>query len=196
VTIVTEAKPLGHGSAVLHFTFEAAHRQPKVGGKCFNLHGHSWNLDVQLYNSHHIGGIDPETGLSIEFSLAKSIIRNWLDFHFDHATLLGVEDMLVDPLLRAGCKVFLFGLPSVDQASYVGHYEPIAWPSVEAVAFCIGERIGAQIGEQLPYAVIEEIKISETCTNSFTWTAPATYRVRSMVISEGQGSELVAEECG
>jgi 6-pyruvoyltetrahydropterin/6-carboxytetrahydropterin synthase len=157
-------RPQGYGSAVLSFTFEAAHRQPEVGGKCFNMHGHSWDVGVMLYNNSYIGGVN-ELGLSVEFGEAKRAIRGWIDHHFDHATLLGVQDTLLEPLRLEGCKVFTFGED--------GDYEPIAWPSVEAVAFCLGDRLQDIVTQRLGrYASIETVTVSETCTNSFTWWAP------------------------
>ena len=50
---------------VKSFTFEAAHRLPRLPPehKCFRLHGHSFRADVHLE-----GPVDPETGWLVDFA--------------------------------------------------------------------------------------------------------------------------------
>ena len=50
---------------VKSFTFEAAHRLPKLPPehKCFRLHGHSFRADVHLE-----GPVDPATGWLVDFA--------------------------------------------------------------------------------------------------------------------------------
>jgi len=174
-------KPQGYGSMCLSFSFEAAHRQPEVGGKCRNMHGHSFQVQVTLYNNDHIGGVNPETGLSIDFSLVKNVIRGWIEYYFDHATLLGANDPLVLALLEEDSKLFLFGehhqyLQSRGTALEVADdrtYESIAWPSVEGIAHCLGERLTEQVKDSIgSYCKIESLQVSETETNSYMWFAP------------------------
>ena len=54
-----------HVRLVKSFTFEAAHRLPRLPPehKCFRLHGHSFRADVHLE-----GPIDPETGWLVDFA--------------------------------------------------------------------------------------------------------------------------------
>lgn len=170
--------PQGCGSACLHFTFEAAHRQPEVGGKCRNLHGHSWRLDLTLYNNSVVGGVNLNTGLSVEFSQVKRIIRTWLDVYLDHATLLGVKDILALPLIEDDCKLFLFGGDVVQgqhsayEVADDRHYDSLPWPSVEAVAHCLGERLQEELTNNLgSYVTIESLQLSETDANSYMWFA-------------------------
>lgn len=159
-------KPLGYGSAMLNFTFEAAHRQPEVGGKCFNLHGHSFKVTVTLYNNSLPGGISTKSALSIEFSHVKGIIRGWIDHMFDHATLLGVQDEpLLSELEKLGSKVYTFGDG--------GDYEALPWPSVEAIAHCLGEKLTEVVRDAVgPYATVESVMVSETDVNTYIWHSP------------------------
>src|SRR5262245_43567374 len=170
-------RPQGLGTACLNFTFEAAHRQPEVGGKCRNLHGHSWRVSVSLYNNTDIGGVNLDTGLSIEFSAAKDVIRTYLNDYFDHATLLGHRDPLAVHLIWEGCKLFLFGGQELvvdgltqDVVADDRFYGPLPWPSVEAVAFCLGERLQQKLTELMgSYVTIESVSVHETDTNGFVW---------------------------
>ncbi|MEV0129711.1 6-carboxytetrahydropterin synthase QueD [Dactylosporangium sp. NPDC050688] len=53
------------------FTFEAAHRLPRVpeGHKCGRLHGHSYRLEV-----HVQGDVDPDTGWLMDFADIKAAV--------------------------------------------------------------------------------------------------------------------------
>jgi 6-pyruvoyltetrahydropterin/6-carboxytetrahydropterin synthase len=195
-------KPQGVGSAILSFSFEAAHRQPEVGGKCFNLHGHTFNVQVTLYNNYWIGGVNPSTGLSVEFSGIKNCIRRWLDTYFDHACLLGVQDPLVQPLLTEGCKVFLFGMLTYKtRLTGENYYDALPWPSVEAIAFCLGEKLQLCLKEEVGnYVTIEAVQVSETNTNNFAWTAPGDRAAPGLLSEQSVGIRVSpfdpTESCG
>jgi 6-pyruvoyltetrahydropterin/6-carboxytetrahydropterin synthase len=64
------------------FTFEAAHRLPKVpaGHKCARLHGHSYRVEVQVS-----GEVDADTGWVLDFadlSEAFRPVREQLDHYY------------------------------------------------------------------------------------------------------------------
>ena len=64
------------------FSFEAAHRLPKVppGHKCGRLHGHSFRVEV-----HVNGDVDKSTGMVIDFADIKCAfapLHEQLDHHF------------------------------------------------------------------------------------------------------------------
>lgn len=62
------------------FTFEAAHRLPKVpdGHKCARLHGHSYRVEV-----HVRGNVDPSAGWLMDFAEVKAAFKPILD-QLDH----------------------------------------------------------------------------------------------------------------
>lgn len=62
------------------FTFEAAHRLPKVpsGHKCARLHGHSYRVFV-----HVSGAIDPRYGWVMDFGDIKAAVAPVID-RLDH----------------------------------------------------------------------------------------------------------------
>lgn len=64
------------------FSFEAAHRLPHVpaGHKCGRLHGHSFQVDVQVQ-----GEIDPQTGWVVDYGDISTQVRpiiELLDHHY------------------------------------------------------------------------------------------------------------------
>ncbi len=140
------------GVAVRH-NFETAHRLPHLGrdSKCFNLHGHSWNVEITVTAD----SLD-KRGMVVEFGAFKRLIREFIDHYFDHGAILGADDPLL-PLLRAeGCKV----------------YELATWPTVEAVAGelrGVAGRILMSIPERATDARILRVVVHETAVNSAMW---------------------------
>jgi len=63
------------------FTFEAAHRLPLHVGKCQNLHGHSYKLEVEIK-----GTISTVSGMVMDFADLKEIVRPVVE-KFDHELL-------------------------------------------------------------------------------------------------------------
>ena len=62
------------------FSFDAAHFLPGYNGKCANLHGHTWGVEVTVE-----GAVDPLSGMVIDFIVLKKIVEPWiekLDHHY------------------------------------------------------------------------------------------------------------------
>lgn len=71
------------------FDFEAAHRLPQHPGKCRDLHGHSYRLIVTVDRP-----VDPATGLGIDFSDLKRIVKDEVVDRLDHKY---VNDLIDNP---------------------------------------------------------------------------------------------------
>lgn len=152
--------------------FETAHRLPFLGGKCVNLHGHSWNVEVGLLNTAFPEGIN-EHGISIEYGLVKRTIRSWIDAQLDHGTMLGVDDPLASESLTVGDlgKVFLFGRPQKpDMCMWNGItsiYYDLPWPTVEAVARMLAHKLQSALNDTCgQYVWIDSVRVEETAVNS------------------------------
>lgn len=78
------------------FTFEAAHHLPGFpeGHKCRRLHGHSFQLEVNLS-----GEVDRETGVVMDFGDIKKIVKPLVDA-LDHQYLNQLGEQWNDPLLK------------------------------------------------------------------------------------------------
>lgn len=81
-------------SIVKKYTFEAAHRLG-LGyiGKCANLHGHSYNVFIEIAANN----LD-EFDMVVDFGGLKPI-KVWIDENLDHKTVLQKKDNLIS-LLR------------------------------------------------------------------------------------------------
>ncbi len=145
--------------------FEAAHRLPDLGGKCVNLHGHSWRCKVT------VAGPLLADGTVCEFGWLKVVLRRWIDSHLDHAVMIGAADPLL-PALRSAGTVFVFGTdpPAAD----------LAWPTVENTALLLA-RVTEQILVGLrapadpqvpgrPGLTVAAVEVRETASNVARWT--------------------------
>ena len=68
------------------FTFEAAHRLDWHPGKCHNLHGHSYRLDVSVE-----GPLDGN-GVVLDFDTLQEVVRTQVVDQWDHRDLNQVLD--------------------------------------------------------------------------------------------------------
>lgn len=67
---------------VKRMSFAAAHYLPGYDGKCANLHGHTWIVEVALF-----GPIQKESGMVIDFTVLKGIMKELIEEKFDHKLL-------------------------------------------------------------------------------------------------------------
>jgi 6-pyruvoyltetrahydropterin/6-carboxytetrahydropterin synthase len=69
-------------------TFDAAHRLPEHQGKCRNLHGHTYRIELLF------SGPKGEGGMILDFGIVKQKVKAALD-RWDHAVILYVHDPLL-----------------------------------------------------------------------------------------------------
>lgn len=70
------------------FKFDAAHRLYGYKGECYNLHGHTWKVEVILKG--HIK--DAEDGILVDFKVLKEAIRDILPDHKDLNAFYKIEN--------------------------------------------------------------------------------------------------------
>lgn len=148
-------------SVTVRHNFEAAHRLYALGGKCRNLHGHSWWAEITVE-------AEPVAGIVVDFGRLKSIVREWIDQNLDHGTMIGHEDPLLPALREDGTKLFVFGGLDANPPAW-----SMAWPTVENVArllyLVIGDMLGAHgLGERVR---VTRVRVSETHVNAAEVTA-------------------------
>jgi 6-pyruvoyltetrahydropterin/6-carboxytetrahydropterin synthase len=69
--------------------FSAAHFLPLYEGKCKNLHGHTWIVEVATK-----GEVDEKTGMVVDFSWLKEVLQENVVEVFDHSL---INDILINP---------------------------------------------------------------------------------------------------
>lgn len=73
-------------------TIEMGHRLQNHNGKCRNLHGHSYKLELFINGPIQTSG--PGEGMVIDFSIVKAAMQK-IDFIFDHVLCLQYNDPLL-----------------------------------------------------------------------------------------------------
>lgn len=69
------------------FTFETGHALYGYDGKCKNVHGHSYKLDVTVIGFPITDASHVKYGMVIDFGDLKRIVRTEIVDKFDHATV-------------------------------------------------------------------------------------------------------------
>ncbi len=106
------------------FSFEAAHRLPKVPDthRCHRMHGHSYRVELRLD-----GPVDPHTGFVVDFFDVEAAFKPILN-RLDHHCLNEVEG-LENPTAES-IAMWIWGCtkPSLPQMTAVVVYEtPNSW---------------------------------------------------------------------
>jgi 6-pyruvoyltetrahydropterin/6-carboxytetrahydropterin synthase len=82
-------------SVTRSFTFEAAHQLPWHEGKCRNLHGHSYRLEVT------VEGPGGPQGIVVDFADIKHVVERDVIARYDHRYLNDLLDNPTAELLAA-----------------------------------------------------------------------------------------------
>lgn len=86
--------------------FDSAHFLSGYNGKCANLHGHRWVIEVEA-GSEHLQETGEKRGMVIDFGDLKAAVRALAD-HYDHATIYeegSLKDTTVSALLDEGFRL-------------------------------------------------------------------------------------------
>lgn len=105
---------------IRNLTFAAAHRLEHHEGKCSNLHGHTYTVDVVVERDD--GRVDEDTGMAIDFGHIRTALSDVVSSGWDHTTILSEDD----PLLAT-----LFAL-ATDEDEYEGWMPRYATPAPRA----------------------------------------------------------------
>ena len=137
------------------FSFETGHALYGYDGKCKNVHGHSYRLDVTVIGVPITDTSNVKYGMVIDFGDLKSIVKNEIVDVFDHATVFNQNTPHVElakELEKRGHNVLL-----VD-------YQPTSEMMVIDFA--------AKIKRRLPDNItLHSLKLQETATSFAEWYA-------------------------
>jgi len=70
------------------FHFEMAHALYGYDGRCRNIHGHSYNLDVTVSGTPLDQPGHPKDGMILDFSQLKEIVKSNITQRFDHSLMV------------------------------------------------------------------------------------------------------------
>lgn len=88
-------------TATIKTSFDAAHILQGYAGKCGNLHGHTYKLEVTVSSDEA-----NKMGMVVDYNTLKPVVREIVE-EYDHAFLYGSEDAseLEDVCLFLGLKI-------------------------------------------------------------------------------------------
>lgn len=102
--------------------FDAGHRIPYHKGKCNNLHGHRYILNINIAGMINKNINDSDYGMIMDFSEIKSIAKKNLIDLWDHAFLVYVEDKIILNFLQSipnHKTVILNRVPTVENLAQI-----------------------------------------------------------------------------
>ena len=134
------------------FHFDAAHRLYDYEGKCHNLHGHTWKVEITLS-----GELNDE-GMVVDFNKIEDVVGSFIDDTLDHSTILNEKDSL---------------LKKIDTKHVVLENDPTSEHLAEFIYNVVSQR--------LPETTIESVTVWESPTSYATFKRPkAKYSARWM----------------
>lgn len=137
------------------FSFETGHALHGYDGKCKNIHGHSYRLDVTVIGKPVADESNPKCGMVIDFSDLKKIAQDEIVDVFDHATVFNknTPHLELAMLLKSkGHNVLL-----VD-------YQP----TTEMMVIDFAEKIKKRLPNNIK---LHALKLQETATSFAEWFA-------------------------
>jgi 6-pyruvoyltetrahydropterin/6-carboxytetrahydropterin synthase len=137
------------------FTFETAHALHGYDGKCKNIHGHSYKLDVCVIGEPITDTSNVKCGMVIDFGDLKKIVKKEVVDVLDHAIMLNKNTPhieLANDLKKANHNVVL-----VD-------YQPTS----ENMVIDFADKIKSQLDSNLE---LHSLKLRETETAFAEWFA-------------------------
>lgn len=87
-------------------SFDSAHFLGNYEGKCSNIHGHRWCVEVEVFSKELIQS-GQQTGMVVDFGYLKKAVRDLLD-SYDHALIIQQNSMRAETLsclIEDGFKV-------------------------------------------------------------------------------------------
>jgi len=137
------------------FSFETGHALYGYDGKCKNVHGHSYRLDVTVIGKPISDNSNVKFGMVIDFSDLKKIVKEEIVDVFDHATVFNKNTPHVElakELEDRGHNVLLV------------NYQPTSEMMVIDFATKIKKRLPNNIK-------LFSLKLQETATSFAEWFA-------------------------
>jgi len=137
------------------FSFETGHALYGYDGKCKNVHGHSYKLDVTVIGQPISDTSNVKFGMVIDFGDLKKIVKEEIVDVFDHATVFNKNTPHVElakELEDRGHNVLLV------------NYQPTS----EMMVIDFSEKIKNRLPNNIK---LHSLKLSETATSYAQWYA-------------------------
>lgn len=137
------------------FSFETGHALYGYDGKCKNVHGHSYRLDVTVIGTPISDNSNVKFGMVIDFSDLKKIVKEEIVDVFDHATVFNKNTPHVELAKE---------LEDRDHNVLLVNYQPTS----EMMVIDFAKKIKQRLPENIK---LHSLKLQETATSFAEWFA-------------------------
>lgn len=137
------------------FSFETGHALYGYDGKCKNVHGHSYKLDVTVIGSPIHDTNNVKYGMVIDFGDLKRIVKSEIVDIFDHATVFNKNTPHVELAME---------LQNRDHNVILVDYQPTS----ENMVIDFAEKIKRRLPDHIQ---LYSLKLQETETSFAEWFA-------------------------
>ena len=137
------------------FSFETGHALYGYDGKCKNVHGHSYRLDVTVIGKPISDNSNVKFGMVIDFGDLKKIVKEEIVDVFDHATVFNKNTPHVELAKE---------LESRDHNVLLVDYQPTS----EMMVIDFAEKIKTRLPKNIK---LYSLKLQETATSFAEWFA-------------------------
>lgn len=105
------------------FSFDAAHQLVGHKGKCANVHGHTYRLEVVLKGRPVTGEGRSDEGFVADFGDIKALVKERVVDKLDHAFLARGDEPVLETLKATGSKVAVlsFRTTAENLAGYIAY---------------------------------------------------------------------------
>ncbi|MDT0294745.1 6-carboxytetrahydropterin synthase QueD [Mesonia ostreae] len=137
------------------FNFETGHALYGYDGKCKNVHGHSYKLNVTVIGKPINDSKNVKNGMVIDFGDLKKIVKEEIVDKFDHATVLNKNTPhleLAEELIKREHNVILV------------EYQPTS----EQMIIDFAQKIKARLPQEIK---LHSLRLQETETSFAEWFA-------------------------
>ena len=138
-----------------HFDFESAHALYGYDGKCKNIHGHSYHLNVTVIGEPIDDQENAKNGMVMDFGDLKRIVKREIVDVFDHSVILNKNS------------------PHIELAKTIqDHSHKIVLvtyqPTSENMLFDFAQKIKSQLPKNV---FLHSLKLNETANSYAEWFA-------------------------
>jgi 6-pyruvoyltetrahydropterin/6-carboxytetrahydropterin synthase len=105
------------------FTFDSAHQLIGHKGKCANLHGHTYKLEVVLKGPLHGPEDISDEGFVIDFGDVKDIVKHTIVDQLDHSFIAAGNESILHSLKESDSKISILGFRTTAEnlSMYIAH---------------------------------------------------------------------------
>lgn len=105
------------------FTFDSAHQLIGHDGKCANVHGHTYKLEVVVKGPVFGAENEAKEGFVIDFGDLKKIVKAHVVDKLDHAFIAAGNEPVLETLRATGSKIAELGFRTTaeNMCMYIAH---------------------------------------------------------------------------